>query len=227
VSEPYDPDRVAELRRSYARGALLEGDLAADPFAQFATWLADAVAAGLPEPNAMVLATASAAGEPSARTVLLKGFDADGFVFFTNHGSRKARDLAANAQAALCFPWFWMERQVVVIGDVSRLDQAASAAYFRTRPRESQLGAWASEQSAVIAGRGVLEQKHDEAAARWPEGEDVPMPDFWGGYRLAPETVEFWQGRPGRLHDRLRYRRTAEARGGGGGDAWVVERLAP
>ncbi len=205
------------MRQHYIVARLVESDVAADPIVQFRTWMHDAVTVGLVEPNAMVLATADADGRPSARHVLLKAVDARGFVFFTNTGSRKARELQQNPRASLCFPWFAMERQVVVCGDVSALARDESAEYWATRPRESQIGAWASAQSTVIASRESLERAAAEVARTYPH--DLPLPDFWGGYCVAPDTVEFWQGGPGRLHDRLRYRR--------GADGWVIERLAP
>jgi pyridoxamine 5'-phosphate oxidase len=208
---------LAQMRRRYVAERLLEADLAPNPFVQFRHWLHDSVTAGLPEPNAMVLATATPDGQPSARHVLLKELDDQGFVFFTNHGSRKARELAANPKASLCFPWFAIERQVVAIGEVMRVSRAESVAYWVSRPRESQIGAWASVQSSIIESREQLEESAAEIAARFPE--DVPLPDFWGGYRVVPDTIEFWQGGPGRLHDRLRYRRD--------GDDWALERLAP
>ena len=207
------------MRRVYARGGLHESELAPDPFAQFQRWFDDAVAAGLPEPNAMVVATASADGTPSARTVLLKGCDERGFAFYTNLGSAKAGQLRENQRVALLFPWHPLERQVRVVGEAVPLSRDEVARYFASRPRDSQLGAWASEQSAVIAGREVIEEAFAAAAARWPEGQPVPVPDFWGGFRVVPASVEFWQGRESRLHDRLRYRRE--------GDVWVVQRLAP
>ncbi len=191
--------------------------MAPDPCAQFRVWMADALARGLPEPNAMVLATATPDGRPSARHVLLKELDEAGFVFFTNHGSRKAAEMAANPPVSLCFPWFAMERQVVVCGSSSRVARGETAAYWATRPRESQLGAWASAQSSVISSRAELEAAAAAAAARYPGV--VPLPDFWGGYRVVPQTVEFWQGGPGRLHDRLQYARADEG--------WRIERLAP
>ena len=193
--------------------------LAADPLDQFSAWLADAVAAGLPEPNAMVLSTVSAAGRPRSRSVLLKGHGAAGLVFYTNRTSAKAQDLAANGYACVLFPWYALRRQVIVQGTVTPLSLAESEPYFHSRPHGSQLGAWASRQSSVIASRAVLEDTYAELERRWPEGTEVPMPDFWGGYRLAPEIVEFWQGRLNRLHDRLRYRRD--------GARWLVERLSP
>ncbi len=207
------------MRQVYALGGLHESDVADHPVEQFARWFDDAVAAGLPEPNAMVLATSSRDGVPSARTVLLKGCDQSGFAFYTNRGSAKARDLADNPRAALVFPWHALQRQVRVTGDVRGLDDEVTARYFASRPRDSQLGAWASEQSAVIGGREALEERLAATSARWPDGTPVPVPPFWGGYLVVPETVEFWQGRGGRLHDRLRYRRT--------GETWTLERLAP
>jgi pyridoxamine 5'-phosphate oxidase len=167
----------------------------------------------------MVLATVSAAGQPRARTVLLKQYDADGFAFYTNRTSRKGRDLAGQPLASLLFPWHAMYRQVIIQGAVTALTTEQSEPYFRSRARGSQLGAWASRQSSVIASRAELDERYAELERRWPPGEDVPMPDFWGGYLLAPESVEFWQGRPDRLHDRLRYTRS--------GDGWILERLAP
>jgi len=189
-----------------------------DPVAQFSRWLADAEAAGLPEPNAMVLATVSAAGQPRGRTVLLKSHDADGFVFYTNRTSRKGTDLAAVARASLTFPWYALRRQVIIEGAVQELSTPDSEPYFRSRARGSQLGAWASHQSTVIGSRDELEKRYAELEQRWA-AEPVPMPDFWGGYRVVPAVIEFWQGRVNRLHDRFRYRR--------GDDAWVIERQAP
>jgi pyridoxamine 5'-phosphate oxidase len=211
------PDPAA-IRRDYsATGEISAADLAPDWVSQFARWFADAVAAGLPEPNAMVLATAGADGRPSARTVLLKGCDERGFTFYTNYRSRKGGELAANPYASVVFPWFAMQRQVVACGAASPVDRVETDAYFATRPRGAQLGAWASPQSTVIAGREVLEAALGEAARRFPDR--VPPPPHWGGFRLVPQTVEYWQGRADRLHDRLRYRRTESG--------WVVERLAP
>ncbi|WP_145908202.1 pyridoxamine 5'-phosphate oxidase [Kitasatospora viridis] len=207
------------MRRQYEEEGLAESDLAADPVTQFSRWFAQAERAGLDEPNAMVLSTADAAGRPSSRTVLLKGYDRRGFVFFTNYGSRKGTELAANPHAALLFPWHPIQRQVTVTGRVERTGRDETAAYFRIRPHGSQLGAWASEQSSPVASREVLERRFAELESRYPEGEGVPVPPFWGGFRVVPQAVEFWQGRPNRLHDRLRY--TA----GPGG--WTVERLCP
>ena len=193
--------------------------LAADPVEQFSAWLADAAAAGLPEPNAMVLSTVSAAGRPRARTVLLKEHGQAGFVFYTNHTSAKAQDLAGHGHASALFPWYALRRQVIVQGAVTRMSQADSEPYFHSRAHGSQIGAWASRQSSVIGSRAVLEEAYARLEERWPEGTTVPMPDFWGGYRLVPDLVEFWQGRASRLHDRLRYRRD--------GAHWLVERLSP
>ena len=213
------PDPAA-LRRRYDRGPLREADLDPDPVVSFRAWFADAAAGGVREPNAMVLATASAGGVPSARTVLLKGVDAAGFVFYTNLGSRKARDLAENPRASLVFPWHAVDRQVVVSGEVSEVGREQVAAYFATRPRPAQLGAWASAQSTPVPSRQVLDDRYAEVAARWPEGTPVPVPDFWGGFRVEPLAVEFWQGRPGRLHDRLRYQQLPDR-------TWTRHRLCP
>jgi len=212
-------DLTARQRELEARG-LDRSDLSDDPFEQFRRWFDEAAAAGIDQPEAVVLATADAAGRPSARHVLLKGVD-DGFVFYTNYASRKAADLAVNPWAALCFPWIQLSRQVRVSGPVHRVSAAESDAYFATRPRDSQLGAWASRQSEVIADRGVLEARVAEAAARFATGP-VPRPPTWGGYRLVPLELEFWQGRPSRLHDRFRYHRPDPV-----GSVWRVERLSP
>lgn len=211
-------DQIARFRAAYTRSGLAETELRADPVEQFAAWFADAVRAGLREPTAMVLATATPDGTPSARLVLLKGYDAEGFTFFTNRGSRKGVELAANPRAALVFPWHDLERQVRVEGQVSVAPHEPSAAYFATRPRGAQLGAWASRQSSVLADRRALEERTARMAERFADGP-VPLPEFWGGYRVRPDAVEFWQGRADRLHDRLRYRRS--------GPGWLVERLAP
>jgi pyridoxamine 5'-phosphate oxidase len=215
------PD-LAAMRAVYARTGLDEASIAAGPLEQFARWMQDAIDAGLPEPNAMVLATATPAGVPSARTVLLKGVDERGFTFFTNTGSRKGAELAANPRAALVFPWHALERQVRIAGRVSLFDRAEAADYFASRPHGSRLGAWASPQSQVIGARAELDARLAELAGRWPDGVEVPLPDFWGGYRVAPEEVEFWAGREDRLHDRLRFRRDPDA-----AQAWLLERLAP
>lgn len=207
------------LRRSYARGSLAEEDLAADWVTQFTRWFDEASESGLiVEPSAMVVATADPSGQPSVRTVLLRGVSADGFVFYTNYESRKGRELAANPQIALVFSWVPLERQVVVTGTASRVSAAESAAYFHSRPRESQLASAASAQSSVVSSRAELESAVAALAARYPES--VPAPADWGGIRVAPDSVEFWQGRPARLHDRLRYRLDPSSQ-------WIVERLSP
>jgi pyridoxamine 5'-phosphate oxidase len=209
---------VAALRRDYKQRALNETDLAPDPIQQFATWFKEALDfPAIAEANAMVLATVSPDGQPPARVMLLKGFDADGFVFFGGTGSQKGRDLEANPRAALTFPWIEQERQVRIEGTVTPLPRAAVEAYFVTRPRGSQLGAWASNQSEVIPNRAYLESRLAEAEARFPG--DIQPPKTWGGYRLAPERIEFWQGGSKRLHDRLRYRKE--------GAGWIIERLSP
>ena len=196
-----------------------EDMLAEDPLDQFAAWMADAVAVPLPEPTAMVLATVSASGRPRARTVLLKHYDSGGFTFYTNRTSRKGTDLAEVPRACLLFPWHAMHRQVIIEGSVSALSTEESEPYFHSRPRGSQLGAWASRQSTVVGSRSELEDRYAELERRWPDGTEVPMPDFWGGYRVVPDVVEFWQGRTNRMHDRFRYHREA--------GRWVAERLAP
>jgi pyridoxamine 5'-phosphate oxidase len=211
-------DDLASRRQDYARGGLAESDLAADPVTMFERWYADAVDAGLHEPNAMAVATASTDASPSVRFVLLKGVSPDGFVFYTNLASRKGRELLANPRCALLFPWHPLERQVRVEGHATELSRAEVEAYFAARPRGSQLGAWASHQSAVVSGRDELDRAYDAAADRFAD-RDVPVPDEWGGFRVRPDAVEFWQGRTGRMHDRLVYRRVE------GG--WATERLAP
>ncbi|MDG4795797.1 pyridoxamine 5'-phosphate oxidase [Micromonospora sp. WMMD1082] len=215
-----DTPAPAGMRHEYAAGSgLTEVELAADWHTQFDRWFTDAVAAGLPEPNAMVLGTADAAGRPSARTVLLKGYDPEGFVCYTNYDSRKGVEVAANPYASLVFPWFPVQRQVIVAGPVERLDRAETEAYFASRPRGSQLGAWASAQSSVLPDRAALDDAYRAAAERFADVDPIPAPPHWGGLRVRPDSVEFWQGRASRLHDRLRFRRA--------GTGWVVERLAP
>lgn len=211
---------LGAMRRSYERATLLEADLAGDWLTQFRAWFAEAEASGLvEEPNAMVLSTADAGGRPSSRTVLLKAVDERGFVLYTNLGSRKAREALANPRAALLFPWYPLQRQVHVEGAVERVSDAEADAYFASRPHGSQLGAHASPQSALVASRAELEATLHELGERWPEGTAVPRPPRWTGLRVVPDAVEFWQGRPSRLHDRLRFRAV--------GKGWVVERLAP
>jgi pyridoxamine 5'-phosphate oxidase len=209
---------LADLRKDYSLAGLTEKDLARDPFRQFEKWFQEAEGAKVIEPNAMTLATATKDGRPSARTVLLKGVDGRGFLFFSNYQSRKGRELEANTRASLVFPWLVMERQVIVEGVVTPISREENENYFHSRPRASQLGAWVSQQSSIIPGRKVLEDSMKELETRYA-GQEVPLPPYWGGWRLNPETVEFWQGRRSRLHDRLRYRREK--------DGWVVERLAP
>ena len=210
---------LADMRRSYEQGGLAEADLAPTWLAQFTGWMQDAVRAELTEPNAMVLATADPDGAPSSRTVLLKGVDERGFVLYTNLGSRKGAQATANPRAALTFPWHALQRQVGVTGRVERVADADSDAYFASRPHGSRLGAHASPQSAVVGSRAELEERLAALEARFPEGTVVPRPAHWGGLRVVPDSVEFWQGRANRLHDRLRFRAV--------GAGWVVERLAP
>ena len=210
---------IDEIRERYRQAGLSKAELNPDPILQFERWFQEATAAGVFEPGAVCLATASRQGQPSARMVLLKGVDKRGFLFFTNYGSPKARDLAENPQASLVVTWVELARQVCISGSVERISREESARYFETRPAGSRLSAWASHQSEVIDSRQVLEERMQRLRTRFGDGE-IPLPPFWGGYCLSPTRIEFWQGRPDRLNDRLRYRRQAEAQ-------WVLERLAP
>jgi pyridoxamine 5'-phosphate oxidase len=217
VEEPID--YVASLRHDYVTQGLRRSELDPDPFKQFAAWFTAAVESGIRDVNAMALATATADGRPSVRIVLLKGFGQEGFTFFSNYDSQKGRELAENPQAELVIYWPQLERQVRVRGTIEKTSREESQRYFHSRPVGSQLGAWVSRQSEVIDGRRVLDARLAEMTERFSSGE-IPLPPHWGGYRLAPETIEFWQGRPNRLHDRFRYSRSAEG-------AWEIERLAP
>jgi pyridoxamine 5'-phosphate oxidase len=213
-----NPDELADLRRDYVHAVLDEQTAEDEPFAQFGRWFAEAVRAQIVEPHAMTLATADADGVPSARVVLLRAWDEHGFVFFTNYGSRKGRELDVRPRAALVVYWAPLDRQVRIDGTVERLAVAASDAYFARRPRGHRVSAWASPQSEPIANRTTLERAVADVEARFA-GIDVPRPAFWGGYRVVPEHIEFWQGRPNRVHDRLAYARTS--------DGWARARLAP
>jgi pyridoxamine 5'-phosphate oxidase len=216
MSVTHHPD-VAALRREYTRDGLRRADLDTDPVVQFRKWFGEAAAAELVEPNAMVLGTTDGK-RPSSRTVLLKAYDERGFVFFTNYESRKAREIASNGDVSLLFPWYPLERQVGILGRAERISAAESLAYFTSRPHGSRLGAWVSQQSSVVNSRKFLEMKWDEMKRKFADGE-IPLPSFWGGIRVVPTEMEFWQGRENRLHDRFRYTRS--------GDAWAIERLAP
>ena len=223
----WEPSELARLRISYDRGELLETHLNVTPLGQFEVWWQELLASDPLEPNAMVLSTVDGSGQPTARTVLLKGVDAAGFRFFTHYGSRKARALEANPRVALVFPWLALQRQVTVLGVAEPMAAAENAAYFRSRPRDSQMAAWASAQSAPLADRALLAQRMAELEKRWPEGVAIPMPEFWGGYLVRPTSVEFWQGRPSRLHDRLRYEAARPGSALDDAGAWQVRRYSP
>lgn len=210
---------LTELRQEYALSALRKAEVDPDPMKQFQRWLQQAIDGGLPEPNAMIVATADPTGQPYARTMLLKACDANGFVFFSNYYSAKGQQLAENPRTALVFLWLELQRQVRVEGTVTQISRAESSAYFRTRPRESRLGALASHQSQVVANRQLLDDRFQQLAAQYP-GDEIPMPEHWGGYRVQPHLLEFWQGRQGRMHDRLRYRLQHN-------QTWCLERLEP
>ena len=217
--QPMQP-RSTHARKEYEQGVLDEASIDRDPIRQFAVWYDAAVAAGVPEPEAMTLSTATPDGRPSARVVLLRGFDAQGFCFFTNYESQKGRELLANPHAALTFHWAPLERQVRIEGCVQKTTAAESDAYFTSRPSTSRIGAWSSPQSEVIADRAALEDLFASFRAAHPDDTAIPRPAHWGGFRLVPDRIEFWQGRPSRLHDRLRFRRDASG-------MWLLERLAP
>ncbi|MDJ0737110.1 MAG: pyridoxamine 5'-phosphate oxidase [Nostocaceae cyanobacterium] len=210
---------IGDLRREYTQKGLRRKDLQPDPFHQFEIWFQQACRADILEPNAMILATASADGEPSQRTVLLKYFDREGFVFFTNYESKKARQIGENPQVSLLFPWLILERQVQIMGTAAKISTGESLKYFATRPRGSQIGAWCSQQSTVISSRQLLEMEFTKMREKFIHGE-VPLPSFWGGYRVVPKSFEFWQGRPHRLHDRFLYSRADDG-------SWNIQRLAP
>ncbi len=212
---------ISDLRRDYTQRGLDLPDLAPDPFDQFTLWFQQACDADLLEPNALVLSTVSPAGHPYQRTVLLKYFDRDGFVFFTNYGSRKAQHIEQNPQVSMLFPWYALERQLAITGTASKISAAESFKYFTSRPRGSQLGAWVSQQSQIISSRQLLEMQFEKMKQRFLN-QDIPLPDFWGGYRVKPNSFEFWQGRPSRLHDRFLYSPDAATASG-----WQVSRLSP
>ena len=221
---------VANMRVHYDRDVLHESDLAATPLEQFRAWLGDAVALGadvLIEPNAMVLSTSDSSGVISSRSVLLKGIDERGLVFYTNYGSSKAQDIRDHPQVSVVFPWYPLHRQVIVSGTITKVSRAESQEYFATRPHKSKLGAIVSEQSAVIASREILETRMAELHEQYPEGSDVPMPEFWGGYLISVDSMEFWQGRRSRLHDRLRFVRSGDEHDLSNPSAWQIIRLSP
>ena len=213
---------ISHLREEYTQAGLSRDNLRTSPFDQFELWFEQAQQAQLAEPNAMSLATVSSLGIPSLRTVLLKYFDQSGFVFFTNYSSNKARDITSNPNVAIMFPWVALERQVIIQGRAEKISTSESLRYFTSRPHDSQLGAWVSQQSSIITGRKVLELKLEEMKRKFKEGK-VPLPDFWGGYRVVPEKMEFWQGRPSRLHDRFQYARLSTDKG----CDWQIDRLSP
>ncbi|WP_066014718.1 pyridoxamine 5'-phosphate oxidase [Endozoicomonas atrinae] len=213
---------ISHLREEYTQAGLSRDNLRTSPFDQFELWFEQAQQAQLAEPNAMSLATVSSLGIPSLRTVLLKYFDQSGFVFFTNYSSNKARDITSNPNVAIMFPWVALERQVIIQGRAEKISTSESLRYFTSRPHGSQLGAWVSQQSSIITGRKVLELKLEEMKRKFKEGK-VPLPDFWGGYRVVPEKMEFWQGRPSRLHDRFQYARLSIDKG----SDWQIDRLSP
>jgi pyridoxamine 5'-phosphate oxidase len=211
---------LSAMRRHYTLARLTRRTIDPDPIVQFESWLAEAIAAEVIEPNAMTLATCSRDGHPLVRTVLLKGLDSRGFVFFTNLESRKARHIAENPSVSLVFPWLALERQVIITGTAAKVADEETLRYFVSRPRESQIAAWASRQSHPIESRTALEAEWAAVEARFSDGGEIPVPPFWGGFRVVPQTIEFWQGGPHRLHDRLQYTRGADGQ-------WMIERLAP
>jgi pyridoxamine 5'-phosphate oxidase len=225
-----DTPKPSEMRISYDKDQLLESDLADTPLAQFSKWLSDAVALGpetLIEPNAMVIGTSDEQSQVHTRSVLLKGIDERGLTFFTNYGSRKAQDMAANSSISITLPWYPLHRQVNVVGTVTKVSREESEQYFRTRPHGSQLGAIVSAQSSIIDSREILEIKMAELQTQYPEGSQIPMPDFWGGYLITVESMEFWQGRRSRLHDRLRFIKTGESSNLAEASAWNAVRISP
>lgn len=222
-----DPGGLAALRRSYDVGTFELADLRESPLMQFEAWLSDAVESGVPDPNAMVVATADPDGQPSTRTVLLKGMDERGLAFYTNLGSRKSTELAGNAGVSCLFPWYAAHRQVVVIGRAEPIGREEVDAYFATRPRGSQYGAWASRQSSVIPDRVDLERRFAELEQEYADGRTIPAPPFWGGWLVRPTSIEFWQGRPNRLHDRLCFVARGADASVARGDDWTIERLSP
>ncbi len=215
-----------KLREQYSATGLALGEVEPDPLAQFKRWLEQARAAGIPEPNAMSLATVSPASAPSQRSVLMKGFDPNGFLFFTNHASRKARQMREKDAVSALFPWYALHRQVIIEGNVRRVGEAESLAYFHSRPREAQLGAWASRQSETLESRRILEARMMRMTEQYLDRE-VPLPAFWGGYRIRPHRIEFWQGRTHRLHDRILYTRRRDASESDSDSAWEISRLSP